>query len=130
MGRTEAALVDLTTALEERRFAQALSNRGNCYRRLGRVREARDDYNAALALDAADAKLWHNRGVLHEEMGNLLGAQLDLRQAVALDPAHEAAADSHERVAQALRERCGADSLSGGAGGELELELGQTDGAL
>ena len=41
MDRIDDALTDLTAALAERRFAQALSNRGNCYRRLGRLREAR-----------------------------------------------------------------------------------------
>jgi tetratricopeptide (TPR) repeat protein len=125
MGRTEAALADLSSALlEEHHFAQALSNRGNCFRRLGRQREARDDYNAALELDSSDAKVWHNRGVLHEEMGNLLGAQLDLRRAMELDASHADAAYSYARVSEALRER--SEVGSDGAVGQLVLELGAT----
>lgn len=50
LGRTEAAIADYSHAIAlSPRYAAALNNRGNAYRRLERYPEARADYQAALA---------------------------------------------------------------------------------
>ena len=156
-GGAAAALEDADEAVRlEPRFASALSNRGNTLRQLGRPREARDSYGAALALMKAApdddgaaseaggrheqsqeqlqllAKLWHNRGVLHEELGNLVAAQLDLREASAADPSHKAAAASLQRVTEALQDQmvsC-ASGEDGHGAACLPLQRGPREGTL
>jgi len=49
LGRTDAAIADYTSAIElEPRFAAAFNNRGNALRRIGRLTEARRDYEASI----------------------------------------------------------------------------------
>jgi tetratricopeptide (TPR) repeat protein len=51
LGRTPEALLDYTEALRlDAKFAPALNNRANAYRRLGKPDEAKRDYWAALAI--------------------------------------------------------------------------------
>jgi tetratricopeptide (TPR) repeat protein len=50
LGRTNDAIADYSRALEQvPRYATALNNRANAYRRTGRYAEARSDYQASLA---------------------------------------------------------------------------------
>lgn len=49
LGRTEEAIADYSRAIQlSPRYAEALNNRGNAYRRMERYAEARADYQAAL----------------------------------------------------------------------------------
>ncbi len=55
---------------------------------IGLDREALEVTEAALGLDAGDARIWHNLGVLHAAMGDLTRALPCLERAVRLDPGY------------------------------------------
>ena len=65
--------------------APAISNRANCLRRQGRLREAESDYTRAIDIDNSNPKAYLNRGMLLKEQGMNSRAHRDLER-VTLTP--------------------------------------------
>lgn len=84
----DKAIADYTAALRhEPHFAAALNNRGNAYRRLGRLRAARRDYEASLAARNTNPQFPnYGLGQIAEAQGNPLAAQDYYRKALSADP--------------------------------------------
>ena len=87
-GQTAKAIADYTAALSlTPRFAAALNNRANAYRRLGRFAEARRDYEASLASDNSEPQYSdYGLGLLAEAQGDRVAALSYYRKALAIDP--------------------------------------------
>ena len=62
------------------------NNRGFIFQKMGRIPEARQDYNQAIALDASYSPAWFNRGNQSLEQGQLDAALQDYSQALRLKP--------------------------------------------
>ena len=61
----DAALLDFNEAIRrDPKYAQAYTNRGNCYRKLHTYGEAESDYTQAIQLDRSNPKAFNNRGAL------------------------------------------------------------------
>jgi tetratricopeptide (TPR) repeat protein len=88
-GRLDAALADLTRAqaLSPADFS-ILNARGLCLARLGRLGEAAECYEAALALRADFAPAWFNLGVAKEQLGETAEAAAAYARAAELQPGH------------------------------------------
>jgi len=70
--------------------------RGSAFLKLGRLDEARSDFNHALDLDPGYARAFHLRGLVEETRGNDEQALLDFTRAIELEPEYGAA--YHSRV--------------------------------
>lgn len=94
IGDTRAALNDYGAALKlDPRFAPALNNRANAYRRMGRLAEARRDYLAALAAPgAAREYAYFGLGQIAELRGDATAARGAYHKALAANPAFAQAA--------------------------------------
>jgi hypothetical protein len=64
----------------------AYTNRGNYYRRAGRLEEARRDYVQALAMNPRIASNWYNQAVVFAKLGSEDSAIVFLGRAIELDP--------------------------------------------
>lgn len=99
LGRTDDALAEYTQALKlEPKFAEALNNRGNLYRRKGDYDSAKSDYDASLA--AGDKELqypYYGLGLIAEARGDADMAEDCYRKALKADPTYSLAS---ERLAQ------------------------------
>jgi Tfp pilus assembly protein PilF len=71
-----------------RQIVAAYTNRGNFYRRAGRLEEAHRDYHQALALNPTIPSIWYNQGVVLARMGSVDSALVSLDRALALEPDH------------------------------------------
>lgn len=63
-----------------------LSNLGTIHRRLGRLKEALNDYNNALTIAPNAVTILHNRAALYLEMDSLRLASIDYERIMSLDP--------------------------------------------
>lgn len=88
LGRTDQAIAGYTAALRlVPAMPAALNNRANAYRRLGRLAEARRDYEASLRTgNPAPQFSNYGLGQIAEAQGNPLAAQDYYRTALAADP--------------------------------------------
>ena len=68
------------------RIVAAYTNRGNYYRRTGRLEEARRDYAQALALNPRIAANWYNQAVVLARLGSEDSALVSLGRAIELEP--------------------------------------------
>lgn len=87
-----AALSDLNQALEksatrELRFS-CLTNRGECYNRMGKFDLALDDFNNALRLEPKSGLVLLNRAEVYDKMGKRDLAVADKARAEALGCRH------------------------------------------
>ena len=64
----------------------AYTNRGNYYRRAGRLEEARRDYRQALAMNPRVASNWYNQAVVFAKLGSEDSAIVSLGRAIELEP--------------------------------------------
>jgi hypothetical protein len=64
----------------------AYTNRGNYYRRAGRLEEARRDYVQALAMNPRIASNWYNQAVVSARLGSEDSAIVFLGRAIELEP--------------------------------------------
>jgi protein O-mannosyl-transferase len=64
----------------------AYTNRGNYYRRAGRLEEARRDYDQALAMNPRIASNWYNQAVVLARLGSEDSAVVALGRAIDLEP--------------------------------------------
>jgi Flp pilus assembly protein TadD len=111
LGRTKNAIRDYSDAIRlDPRFAPALSNRANAYRRLGRLAEAKRDYLAALAAgNTAREYPYYGLGQIAEKLGDFDTARDYYSKALVANPAYALAAQSltalnqSQRAALALR---------------------------
>lgn len=86
------ALHDLTESLQAYPDnSEVLYERGNVYVDLGDYAKALADYDAALALNAYDDKIYVARAKTHIHMGNFAQALADLDHAIQLNPANSEA---------------------------------------
>lgn len=84
-GNVEAAIADLTHALELEQNATVFYNRGLAYQAREQWQQAIDDYDQALALDQADMQdILYQRGVCYFQLGNKEQARLDFAAHLAI----------------------------------------------
>ncbi|HXM00383.1 MAG TPA: tetratricopeptide repeat protein [Rhizomicrobium sp.] len=85
LGRTDEAIADYSAALKiAPGFAPALNDRANAERRLGRLPEAKTDYEASLAADNPQKEYpYYGLGQLAEAQGDAADAAADYRLALA-----------------------------------------------
>jgi Tfp pilus assembly protein PilF len=95
LGQLDAAAADYSaTLLVMPRFAPALNNRANVYRRQNRLAEARRDYLASLAAGNPQPEYpWCGLGEVAEAEGDMETARDSYAHAVAANPAYGPAAD-------------------------------------
>ena len=93
LGELDKAIADYTSALAlAPDFPAALNNRANAYRRLGRLADARRDYEASLAAGNTEPQYSnYGLGQIAEAQGNPLAAQHYYREALAADPSYRLA---------------------------------------
>src|SRR5205814_2268107 len=86
-GRTKQALAALNTALAlTPRNAEALALRGFLLAAQSKTREAIDQFNQAIAVDAALGNAWLGRGLCRIRLGDEIGGRQDLLVAAASEP--------------------------------------------
>ena len=68
--------------------AVAYQNRGQLFEAMGRLDDALEDYNRAIALKPADYLYHYNRGIVYAKLGRLDNALEDYGRAIALKPAY------------------------------------------
>ena len=95
LGQLDAAADDYSaTLLVMPRFAPALNDRANVYRRQNRLAEARRDYLASLAAGNPQPEYpWCGLGEVAEAEGDMVTARDSYAHAVAANPAYGPAAD-------------------------------------
>ena len=105
LGRTKDAVRDYSEAIRlDSRFAPALSNRANVYRRLGRLAEAKRDYLAALAAgNGAREYPCYGLGQIAEKLGDFDTARDYYNKALAANPGYALAAQSLTALNHAQR---------------------------
>jgi tetratricopeptide (TPR) repeat protein len=81
-----AALAELTYALQLDASSPALINRASLNLSLGRLEPALQDFTQIIARDAADHLAYLSRGLIKERLGNLPGALEDYSRSIALAP--------------------------------------------
>jgi tetratricopeptide (TPR) repeat protein len=123
--------------------AFALGHRGVARSRIGELRAAIHDFNAAIGLSPEDATLYNNRGNLLLELGLYTEAAKDFDQAVSLAPGYGVAynnrgnalillGDSAEALADFAKaiELMPLHAVPFNGRGRAQLELGRPAGAL
>lgn len=85
-GDWQKAVDAFTEAIKEKPTAQAYVNRGIAYRRLGQLRAAFDDFNAAIRIDPQEPVGYVNRANLWEQADRPDKAIADLSTALKLKP--------------------------------------------
>ncbi len=105
LGQTKNAVRDYTEAVRlDPRFAPALNNRANAYRRLGRLNEAKRDYLAALAAgNTAREYPYFGLGQIAEKLGDIDTARDYYNKALAANPGYVLAAQSLTALNHAQR---------------------------
>ena len=96
LGRTGEAISEYSQALKlDPRFAPALNNRANAYRRLGKLADAKRDYLAALAsADPSREYPYYGLGRIAEAQGDPKAAGKYYLEALAANPSYAPAAQS------------------------------------
>ena len=94
--RTAEAISEYSAALKlDARFAPALNNRANAYRRLGKLADAKNDYMAALACARTSREYpYYGLGRIAEAQGDTTTARKDYVQALAANPGYVPASQS------------------------------------
>jgi tetratricopeptide (TPR) repeat protein len=82
----------------------ALVSRGAAYLQLMKFREAEDDFDRAIAIDARSPKPFHLRGLVRDRQGHSREALDDFSQAIERDPEYGAAYYSRSAVYTRLGE--------------------------
>ncbi|MGC9954265.1 MAG: tetratricopeptide repeat protein [Rhizomicrobium sp.] len=105
LGRTKDAIRDYSEAIRlGPRFAPALSNRANAYRRLGRLAEAKRDYLAAIAAgEAAREYPYYGLAQIADRLGDIDTARDYYSKALAANPGYALAAQSLAALNQSQR---------------------------
>lgn len=88
LGQTDAAIADYSSAIElEPKFAAAFNNRGNALRRLGRLTEAKRDYEASINFGNSNPEYSkYGLGQIAEALNQLSAAREYYRSALATNP--------------------------------------------
>ena len=108
----ERALHFFTEAIAKNpAHAPAISNRANCLKAQGRLREAEEDYTRAIDIDDSNPKAYMNRGALLRDQGKTTRAHRDFERALALDPTNALL----QQEVRALAEKLDAMGPAGGA---------------
>ena len=68
------------------KYADAYNNRGLTEGKLGKHREAIQDFDRAIAANPKHAEAFVNRGTVKEKLGNRSSAIADYKKALAIDP--------------------------------------------
>jgi tetratricopeptide (TPR) repeat protein len=89
-GDPSLALDDLSKALEIRRDAAMLYNRGAVHEVLGNWIDAITDFSDVIALESADADAWLRRAVCRSRIGDSQGTRADVRRFLTLAPGRAA----------------------------------------
>ena len=94
-GKLNDAAGDYSAALIlQPRFAPALNNRANVYRRQGKLADAKRDYRASLAAGNEEPEYtWYGLGVVAEAEGDSAAARQDYGHALSANPAYALAAE-------------------------------------
>lgn len=83
----ERAIKGCTELLQQTpRHARARYKRAEAHQRLGRYKEAIEDYNAAIEIDQSNPDYFHDRGLAYDRLGDLDRALADLNRAMKLRP--------------------------------------------
>ena len=98
-------------------MGRAISNRANCLKRQGKLREAEADYTRALEIDDSNPKAFINRGALFRDQGLSVRAHRDFERALALDPHNAMLQQDLRLLADKLKELGVASGGDGGDGG-------------
>ncbi len=85
-GDLDEALRVARDSLETRRDVYGYDTLGWILYRLGRLDEAREAADAALALGTPDPRLWFHAGMISAALGDEVRAREELRRSLALDP--------------------------------------------
>ena len=95
LNRTSDAIEDYSAAIRlEPKFAAAYNNRGNAFRRLGRLAEAERDYEASIAAGNPHPEFPdYGLGQIAEALGQVSAAREYYRSAVTANPQFTLAAD-------------------------------------
>jgi tetratricopeptide (TPR) repeat protein len=101
MGRTEAAIADYSQAIAiVPRYATALNNRGNAYRRLKKYELAQADYEAALGAGDDEPEFpLYGLGRIAEAQGDAVQAQSFYNKALAANAGYTPASDRIAKLA-------------------------------
>ena len=103
-GDHASALAVFTEAIKQNpSHAAAISNRANCLKSQGKLREAEADYTRAIELDGSNPKAFINRGTLLKDQGLTVRAHRDLEKALSLDPTNGAVKSDLEALAEKLK---------------------------
>lgn len=82
LGKYDAAYISVTAALNQLpKSVFILHQRANLYREMERWDDAKEDYNAILAIDSIDVEALYHRGVLNLEAKNKVAAEKDFEMA-------------------------------------------------
>jgi tetratricopeptide (TPR) repeat protein len=82
----QTGVTEMTEAIRFKQDAEYYHDRGFCYRRMFRFKEAIADFDEALKLDPKRAWSFYNRGYSYRKMGDYKQALADFEQAVQLNP--------------------------------------------
>ena len=95
----DMAISDYNNAISRQpEQANAYIDRGSALLRVGRVDEARADFDHAISLHSPDVALaYYNRGMANEKLGNVRDAYRDYKQALTLSPKFQLAAEELAR---------------------------------
>lgn len=82
---------------------RALNNRALIWRRMGRLREAFDDFDRSIELKAFQPEVYYLRAQTHSEIGDYESAHRDLKYALKIHPKYTDARNLMKHVNQKLR---------------------------
>ncbi len=94
LGRTPEAIADYTSAIRlDAKLAPAFNNRGNAYRRMGRLEAAKRDYMAALRCPGVAREYpFYGLALIAQRLGDKDGARDYFHKALAVNPSFSLAA--------------------------------------
>lgn len=90
-GRLDEAVSEFEKALGVRDHARIRSNLGATLVKLGRMKEAEDQFHKAMQLDPGDAEPWFGLGILYATLGETNKALTAYERAIDLNPKYVAA---------------------------------------
>ena len=87
LGEHQKALEDLSKAVEiDNKYADAFNNRGEVFRKMGKLAEALKDYQTAARLDASFAEAHYNMALVYEAQNKKADAAREYRKYAELKP--------------------------------------------
>lgn len=106
LGNFKEALEDYETAsklkIEKRYIFNFYVSWGGALANTGKINEAMQLFNKAIAVDSMNASVYNNRGITKAMTGNMNGALADFNRAVELKPDFEEAIVNRDKALQSL----------------------------